>query len=196
MTREEQKEQRRKQILHAALDLFITKGYTATQVADIAAAANMSAGLLFHYFDSKECLYAALVQIGLQGTKVPMQMDFTKPIEFFSVFSDSLFRYAREQPMTAKLFVLMGQLQRCADVPASVRELARQLDTVEQCVAIIRAGQKDGTIRTGDPLALSNAFWCSIQGIMEQYAHNTAMPLPEADWIVDILRNKERKGND
>ena len=67
-TRKEQKEKRRQEILLAGLDLFVAKGYAATKITDIAKRANMSTGLLFHYFESKEKLYEELVTRGLRGT--------------------------------------------------------------------------------------------------------------------------------
>ena len=70
-TRKEQKERRRWQILRAALDLFVRRGYAETTIGQIAEAASMSTGLMFHYFSSKEDLYLALVAIGVEGTKAP-----------------------------------------------------------------------------------------------------------------------------
>ena len=70
--REEQKQQRRTQILGTALDLFIRKGYTATKISDISQAVGMSVGLLFHYFSSKENLYEELIKIGMSGPESMM----------------------------------------------------------------------------------------------------------------------------
>ena len=56
-TRKEQKERRRQEIINAALELFVSKGYAATKITDIAKRVNMSIGLMFHYFESKEALY-------------------------------------------------------------------------------------------------------------------------------------------
>ena len=71
--------------------------------------------------------------------------------------------------MTAKLFVLMAEAQRNTATPPHIRELALQVSTIEQFVSIIEWGQQEGTIREGSPRALSNAFWCSIQGVAEYY---------------------------
>ena len=62
-TRKEKKERRRQEILYAALELFVTKGYAATKITDIAKSANMSRGLMFHYFESKEKLYEELLNV-------------------------------------------------------------------------------------------------------------------------------------
>src|ERR687885_768715 len=53
-------ERTRERILEAALGLFANKGYEATTVRDIAAAAGCSLGLAYRYFDRKEALVLAL----------------------------------------------------------------------------------------------------------------------------------------
>ncbi|MDE6595979.1 MAG: TetR/AcrR family transcriptional regulator, partial [Oscillospiraceae bacterium] len=74
--RDEQKEQRRQLIISKALELFAKKGYSDTKIGDIAKAADMSVGLMFHYFESKEQLYEELVKMGADGTNIPQEMDF------------------------------------------------------------------------------------------------------------------------
>jgi AcrR family transcriptional regulator len=62
--REQQREERRKQILKAALTVFSQKGFHATNVSDVAAQAGVSQGTIYWYFDSKEDLFtAALLSI-------------------------------------------------------------------------------------------------------------------------------------
>lgn len=189
-TRKEQKERRRQEIIHTSLELFVSKGYAATKITDIAKRAGMSTGLLFHYFESKEKLYEELVRMGLEGTAYPSEQEYSHAIDFFVRFTNQLFDYMKQQPVMAKLFVLMAEAQRSEATPEHIREIAMQVNTMERFVPIIEWGQKEGTIRAGNPGALSRAFWCSIQGIMEYYAGNPEAGLPEADWVVDIVRKR------
>jgi AcrR family transcriptional regulator len=57
--RELQREERRSQILDAALTVFSSKGFHATNVSDVAAQAGVSQGTIYWYFDSKEELFTA-----------------------------------------------------------------------------------------------------------------------------------------
>lgn len=193
-TREEQKEQRRQLILEKALELFVKKGYAETKIGDIAKAAHMSAGLMFHYFDSKEQLYEALVRMGTEGTTLPQKLPYDDPLTFFEGFLNILFSYAKENPWVFHMFVLMAQARRSEGIPAQIREIAMQVDQVEQSARIIEEGQKQGYFRKGDPYALSFTFWSSVQGIMEQLAVSPALLeqgiLPESDWLIDIIRKK------
>jgi len=192
-TRDEQKEQRRQLIIFKALELFAQKGYTDTKIGDIAKAANMSVGLMFHYFESKEQLYEELVRMGVEGTNQPMEMNFNNPLDYFSGFLRAMFSYAKEQPWVFYMFVLMSQARRSNGVPPHIRELAMSVNQIEQSAEIIAAGQQYGYFREGDPYALSFAFWSSVQGVMEEIAITPEMlsgekDLPDAEWIVDIIR--------
>ena len=53
---------REKIIIDAALKVFSTKGYASTRMADIAKEADMSYGLVYHYFENKEKLFDAIVE--------------------------------------------------------------------------------------------------------------------------------------
>ncbi|MBD8916999.1 MAG: TetR/AcrR family transcriptional regulator [Lachnospiraceae bacterium] len=189
-TRKEQKERRRQEIIHAALELFVGRGYAATKITDIAKRANMSTGLMFHYFDSKEKLYEELIRMGLEGTAYPGEQKCEHAIDFFVNCTEALFAYMKEQPVVAKFFVLMAEAQRSEATPEHIQEIAMKVNVIEQFVPIIEWGQKEGTIKEGSPLVISNAFWCSIQGIAERFATNQDIELPEAEWIVDIVRRK------
>lgn len=189
-TRKEQKERRRQEIIYAALELFVSKGYAATKVTDIAKRVNMSTGLMFHYFESKENLYEELVRMGLEGTTYPGEQKCERAIDYFVKFTGELFEYMRRQPIVAKMFVLMAEAQKSEATPEHIRKIAMRVNTIEQFVPIIEWGQQEGTIKDGEPLVISNAFWCSIQGIAERYAINQEIDLPEAEWIVDIVRKK------
>lgn len=56
------KEARPGELLDAALDLFVEKGFAATRAEEVAARAGVSKGTLFLYFQSKEELLKAVVQ--------------------------------------------------------------------------------------------------------------------------------------
>lgn len=59
---DEQKEQRRKEILHAAKRVFSEKGYEPATLKDIVEAAGMSRGWIYLYFQTKEEIFEALLE--------------------------------------------------------------------------------------------------------------------------------------
>lgn len=59
---ERRKDARPQELLAAALDLFVEKGYAATRLDDVAAKAGVSKGTLYLYFANKEDLFKAVVR--------------------------------------------------------------------------------------------------------------------------------------
>lgn len=59
--RTRRRENRAPEIARAALQLFVTKGFTATKLEDVAKAAGVSKGLPYLYFKNKEELFKAVI---------------------------------------------------------------------------------------------------------------------------------------
>ena len=59
-------DEKRRQILDAARGCFNRDGFRGASISDICAAAGMSPGHLYHYFDSKEAIVKAIVERGLE----------------------------------------------------------------------------------------------------------------------------------
>lgn len=191
MTRAEQKENRKQEILSVGLDLFIRKGYTDTKISDIAETAVMSVGLLFHYFESKENLYEELIRNAISGPKFVMTFDQSDPLYFFETVVHNIFGAITSEPFIAKMLVLINQAQCNEATPQSVKQLITGIDNVTASISIIEEGQKNGTIRQGNAHALSVAYWSAIQGIAETLAIHPDTPCPDSSWIVDIIRRRE-----
>jgi TetR/AcrR family fatty acid metabolism transcriptional regulator len=59
-TRSAAQEERRRQILDAAVRAFAKKGYHACRVSDIAEEAGVAYGLVYHYFESKDAVLESI----------------------------------------------------------------------------------------------------------------------------------------
>ncbi|MBC5784345.1 TetR/AcrR family transcriptional regulator [Ramlibacter sp. USB13] len=76
--RERRKEARPGELLDAALDLFVEKGFAATRSEEVAARAGVSKGTLFLYFPTKEELFKAVVRENMSGRFAEWQEEFMK----------------------------------------------------------------------------------------------------------------------
>src|SRR3954449_9498234 len=74
--RERRKEARPGELLDAALDLFVEKGFAATRSEEVAAHAGVSKGTLFLYFPSKEELFKAVVRENISGRFTEWEQEF------------------------------------------------------------------------------------------------------------------------
>ena len=66
-TRQRRKEARPQELLDAALELFVEKGFAATRSEEVATRAGVSKGTLYLYYPSKEELLKAVIRHNLTG---------------------------------------------------------------------------------------------------------------------------------
>ena len=87
--RTRRKEARPSELLAAALDLFVEKGFAATRVEEVAQRAGVSKGTLFLYFSSKEELFKAVVRENISGRFTEWNNEF----DHFEGSSQAILRY-------------------------------------------------------------------------------------------------------
>jgi len=87
--RARRKEARPGELLDAALQLFVEKGFASTRVEEVAARAGVSKGTLFLYFPSKEELFKAVVRENIAGRFT----EWNEELQQFSGNSAELVRY-------------------------------------------------------------------------------------------------------
>ncbi len=106
------KEARKEQILMAALELFGSKGYQTTSISEIAKKAELSKGLLYNYFESKEELLNEVVVFAFKetteaGESVLNEENLTAD-ELLVSLVDSYFLMMKEQEELMKLVLSLA----------------------------------------------------------------------------------------
>jgi AcrR family transcriptional regulator len=72
------------QLIEAAIEVFIAKGYRRTQMSDVARAASVSQGTLYNYVESKEALFYLILDRGFSDAPLaaPRELPIrTPPLE-------------------------------------------------------------------------------------------------------------------
>ena len=98
------KEARPQELLAAALEQFVERGYAATRLEDVARRAGVSKGTLYLYFANKEELFKAVVRENI----VPVIGEAEQAIDGYAGHSATLFRE-----------IMLGWWQRIGDTPLS-----------------------------------------------------------------------------
>jgi AcrR family transcriptional regulator len=112
--RERARAQAREDILVAAAEVFARRGYAAATLAELAAAAGFAAPSLYRYFESKEQIFASLVELGTRE----LAATFAAPVD-------------RDLPLAARLEALLAAQLRMVESRRTV-------------FAVLRAGQESG----------------------------------------------------
>ncbi len=188
------REERRGQILDAAARVFARKGLAGARIADIAAAGEMSQGLIFRYFASKEEVFAAVVEDALQSTIGLAQAALQQPCSPLEKLRWLLQIYLPGMWYKPEYALVILNALNSEATPQEVRELAleqskRSLQLYRQ---LIVEGQEAGEVVQGDPAMLTLAFAACIQGLSSGVLHlPRALGIdgpPDSEIVLKILK--------
>ena len=95
-SRAAQKEARPREILEAAFDEFLARGFSATRIEDIAARVGVTKGTIYVYFESKEQLFEAMVSELSQPSLAPEHyeraLDDASATDVLEIFLQDMYR--------------------------------------------------------------------------------------------------------
>lgn len=113
-------------IKQAALELFAHKGYHSTSISDIAKEANVSKGLMYNYFESKEALLHAIIMEAVEVGEHIMQMSMegaSAPWERLEAMTDASIQMVQSN---LQYWKLLTSLSFQTDVLKGLEHILRQ----------------------------------------------------------------------
>ena len=166
------RDDRRQQILRAAAHVFARKGLAATTIADIAQAAGVSHGLAYHYFDSKEDIFAQLISRAMDGTERLLLEARSREGTVTSRLHWLIEQMIEGASDSADDLLIVQQAAISEAVPPEVRELVLQRPPVlvQSLAQLISEGQRAGELISGDPDQLALLLLSCVQGIFSTMA--------------------------
>ncbi len=166
------REERRRQILDAARRVFSQKGFDATNVSDVAAAAGVSQGTVYHYFDSKDDLFMAVFEDWLATCAY---QGYAKSIRPADTAADRLRAFAQTaaQMMTDSAEFLPVQMEFWSHMLRNdaIRERFRLIFAELRTFLgqIIQAGIDSGAFRPADAELLASIAFAVYDGLILQW---------------------------
>lgn len=164
-------EQRRLNLIEAAIDLFSRKGFSGTTTKEIATAAGVTEAIVFRHFATKQDLYTAILEHRISAENLEAWL--TKAQAFMDARDDEgLFRYVIseiinvycKEPRFERL-VLFAALEG-HEIAVMHSQIAAPIGQL--ILDYIARRQRAGALRKGDP----DAFLMAIAGFAKQYAAN------------------------
>ena len=152
-TKREQRAASIEALLAKALTLFITQGYHATTVEEIAQSAGLTKGAVYFYFKSKANVLMALLdrteELTIEPTIAAMDAAGTAPLDRLNAFIRTQSVIGAEKTEYMLLAILMS-----AEFNGSGDEIEQRLNglmaRMEDALRdTVNAGQKGGIFRTG-----------------------------------------------
>jgi AcrR family transcriptional regulator len=185
------KDERREQILSAALKVFGKKGFAATKISDIVAGAGMSHGLVYHYFKSKEEIFLTLLkramETSVQSVTQVEALDMP-PLEKVRTIARYILGGIESYEDSSYYFLIVLHASVMEVPPEMERLLGSSNVSVQSLTRIIAEGQKAGEMREGDPLAMTIAFFAAIQGLAVYKLAMEGFRMPDPELLISMVK--------
>jgi TetR/AcrR family transcriptional regulator, fatty acid metabolism regulator protein len=158
-------EDKRRQILAAAVRVFARKGFHASRVGDIAEEAGVAHGLLYHYFDSKDELLEAVFHenwsVLLARIAAVEETDEPAADQLRHITAIVLRTWLH---LPDVVHVVVREFARSPELAPRLSELAEPIEAVER---VIRRGIERGEFRRDiDPRIAATVVYGSIDELL------------------------------
>lgn len=138
-------------ILSAAIDEFAQRGYEGARIDAIARNTNTTRAMVYYYFNSKEELYAAVLESVYQGireSEKTLDLEHVEPEKAIRCLVAFTFDYYQDNPHFVKIVVAENQaggrlIRKMARMQRINRSVVQVLDDV------LRRGTHKGIFRAG-----------------------------------------------
>lgn len=203
--KEREKEQRRRDIIHAAEKVFFSKGFDRSTMDDVAEEAELSKGTLYLYFKSKVEIHWAITEKGMSVLLNRMTEKISSDrtgLENLLELGEVFYRFSEEQPVyfNSMLFFEAKDLEKL-ELGEVVLENWFQGSPIEKLYEVVESGMKDGSVRSDLPVsAIANTLWAQMLGVLQVIRNKREVfemlnisPVELVQCHYELLRNGVKK---
>ncbi|MGL5911032.1 MAG: TetR/AcrR family transcriptional regulator [Phycicoccus sp.] len=177
-------------LLRAAVELFAERGYGETSVPELARRAGIAVGTVYRYVPSKQALVNLIYRHGKAGLAARLPLDDVVDEPWRARFDrwwNGLWAFGLEEPA---LFVFVETHHHDPYLDDESRAVAARLDSAAQ--EFVRAGQRAGAFRGGDPAHLVAMVMGCFVGLLRSGPLDRVHRQPTADAAWALLRSPGR----
>lgn len=162
-------EERKKEIVDAACNLFLKKGYHNTTMQDVMKELNIAKGTVYHYFKSKESLLDAVIEDIAESEFERLKSDLSNIEGSALQRLKYLIKSSSSPSVEEDTKSLMNDLHKVANAGMHIRLLARVLTMQAPLYAeLFSQGVEEGIFKTESPLECAELILSGIQFLTDQ----------------------------
>ena len=200
--REREREERKKQILDAARSLLFSEGLQATSINKIAKSAELGVGTIYFYFASKEEMFAALQEEGIEllHNKIKKRLDRVKrPEDRLKTIARVYFEFSRENKDYFDIINYFLSSPGTFFSPNVKKRIDQHGNKVISLIVnTIDEGVDCQAFKSVDARRFAMMFWAALHGLMQFEKLKTTMLKDESyqellEYSVDYLVNSLKR---
>jgi AcrR family transcriptional regulator len=185
MTRRKTPAEKRIEFIQVAEDLFLEKGYENTSVDDIVKKMGAAKGLFYYYFDSKDDVILAILDMTYESIKANIEKVMAQPglsaLQRFQALGECKQDAGKRSQFLQEFF----RLERNRNLHLAIDEKANEL-MVPIFERIIRQGIEEGIFSTPYPRETAEAILSIFSGLGRRYGHD--MDQAQKSEVFDFLQ--------
>lgn len=180
-------------ITRSALSVFAEYGYYGATMKKITDASELSYGLVYHYFSSKEKVFSFLVNDALERSRIIFDetLSGTGPAwEKLQLLSAALLEKSLTGDSALYFHVMLQALTQVKNMPELKEKIDQSTGTIfKQLIPVIIEAQHSGNVLPGDPVNLATAYLSLIQGLaIFHFQDETITKKITPDILLNVLR--------
>ncbi len=168
--------EKERRILEAALRVFADHGYRAATMDLIAEAANLTKPTLYQYFPGKDALFTAMLNVPRERMLDAFEGDTTRPLadqlhDFAWAYADTVMR----PDFLSLARLIIGEAQRFPEI-GTAYQVSGPDRLLDGLIAFMEAQRGAERLRFDDPELAAQDFW----GLILSAPRNKALYEPDA----------------
>jgi AcrR family transcriptional regulator len=182
---EELHDRRKNQLIHAAIKIFARHGIKGTKISMITEEAEVSHGLFYHYFKSKEELFTMLIQQAVQTSVAEVEnllQAYGTPLEKIKLLSNSIL-----DESGAPFFMLLHHARNSEVIPDEAKQLLKDHSMevyVKLLLPLFQEGQETGDFIQGHTEELISTYLTVLSGVM---VLGEGYTIPKIDYLLRVI---------
>tara|TARA_B100000315_G_scaffold259396_1_gene315273 strand:- start:9979 stop:10593 length:615 start_codon:yes stop_codon:yes gene_type:complete len=191
MNNSERKDLRKKQILDAALNVVVQKGYSSSRMDDIVEESQLSKGTIYWYYKSKKDVFLSLVNYWVNNFSVTLnhivEEDISASEQLKELFNIFLKAYEENPDVFKAELEFWSMANRDKDFKLKTQKVYHELLIIIE--DILQKGVKTGEFKNIDVKVAALSIMINIEGIIWFTLFNTNGITPKhyVDTIADFI---------
>lgn len=179
--KEREKQKRKEEIVQAAEEVFISKGFDKATMDDIADQAELSKGTLYLYFKSKEDLHMEVAHKAvsmLTEEAAGIEDGDGSALEKLVKLGRTTIEFSRKYPdqMKSIIFLEGFEMQQLSFNADDFREVIYKESPVGMVVRIVEQGVREKLIRSDIPaIVIAHTLWMQMISVMRFVTNRSIM---------------------
>ncbi|WP_282940849.1 TetR/AcrR family transcriptional regulator [Paenibacillus sp. RC67] len=162
---EEIRQQRKQEILQAALRVYVDKGYAASEMGDIADQSGLAHGLVFYYFKNKKTLFRELYEYMMDESERFTKSYFeheSPDLDLFKNYTRIVCERVLDNPAIPRFYTRISLDLHHLYSPDEFSPFEWVKSFMQPMTQAIEKGIRQGALQQGDASLMAVQFWGSV----------------------------------